>query len=174
LKVHLRLDNSEDADPASRAPLGDMLSAADGVLSAALEKLARPGTLPPAAEISVTLLSLEEMEEQNRLHRGLPEPTDVLSFPLWEEDGEFRPEKGMPVLPLGDIVICPDYVRKNTPTEQAFLEEMALMIAHGFLHLLAWDHDTDERRTAMEAAQETIRRALLDAAAESGKGGVEQ
>ena len=63
MKVHLRLDNSEDADPASRAPLGDMLSAADGVLSAALEKLARPGTLPPAAEISVTLLSLEEMEE---------------------------------------------------------------------------------------------------------------
>ena len=80
----------------------------------------------------------------------------------------------MPVLPLGDIVICPDYVRKNAPTEQAFLEEMALMIAHGFLHLLAWDHDTDERRTAMEAAQETIRRALLDAAAKSGKGGAEQ
>jgi probable rRNA maturation factor len=63
-------------------------------------------------------------------------------------------------------------VRKNAPSEQAFLEEMALMVAHGFLHLLAWDHDTDERRTAMEAAQEKIRRALLDAAVRSGEGGV--
>lgn len=172
MKVHLRLDNSEDADPASRAPLGDMLTAADGVLSAAFQELALPGTLPPSAEISVTLLSLDEMEEQNRLHRGLAEPTDVLSFPMWEEDGEFRPDKGMPVLPLGDIVICPEYVRKNAPSEQAFLEEMALMVAHGFLHLLAWGHDTDERRTAMEAAQEKIRRALLDAAVRSGEGGV--
>jgi probable rRNA maturation factor len=47
------------------------------------------------------------------------------------------------------------------------------MLAHGFLHLLAWDHDTDERRAAMEEAQEKIRRALLDAAAASGEGRVE-
>ena len=174
MKVHLRLDNSEDADPASSTPFGDILSAAGGVLEAALRELPAPGGgMPGTVEISVSLLTPGEMEEQNRLHWGRPEPTDVLSFPLWEEDGEFRPEKGLPVLPLGDIVICPDYVRKNAPTEQAFLEEMALMIAHGFLHLLAWDHDTDERRTAMEAAQETIRRALLDAAAKSGKGGAE-
>lgn len=171
MKVHLRLDNSEDADPASSSPLGDLLTAADGVFSAALQELALPESLPEQAEVSVTLLSPEEMEEQNRIHRGLPEPTDVLSFPLWEEEGEFRPEKGMPVLPLGDIVICPEFVRKNAPSEAAFLEEMALMLAHGFLHLLAWDHDTDERTAAMDGAQEKLSRSLLAAAAKTGERG---
>jgi len=148
-----------------------ILSAAGGVLEAALRELPAPGGgMPGTVEISVSLLTPGEMEEQNSRHRGIDEPTDVLSFPLWEEEGEFRPDRTLPVLPLGDILICPEYVRKTVSTEEDFLREMALMLAHGFLHLLAWDHDTDERRTAMETAQEKIRDALLAAAsvAESG------
>lgn len=170
MKVHLRLDSGEDADPASRPPLGDVISAAGEVFSRALEELLPEGTLPKEVEISVTLLSLDEIKDQNALHRGIDEPTDVLSFPLWEEAGVFRPAKGLPVLPLGDVVICPEYLRKNLPqgpsSEKAFLEEMALMLAHGFLHLLAWDHDTKEDRETMEAAQEKIRADLLSAARE--------
>ena len=109
MKVHLRLDNSEDADPASSTPFGDILSAAGGVLEAALRELPAPGGgMPGTVEISVSLLTPGEMEEQNSRHRGIDEPTDVLSFPLWEEEGEFRPDRTLPVLPLGDILICPE------------------------------------------------------------------
>ena len=168
MKVHLRLDSGEDADPASRTPFGDVLSAAGEVFSRALEELVPAEALPKEGEISVTLLSLNEIRDQNALHRGIDEPTDVLSFPLWEEEGVFRPAKGLPVLPLGDVVICPEYVRKNLPEgpsiEEAFLEEMTLMLAHGFLHLLAWDHGTEEDRETMETAQQKIRADLLIAA----------
>lgn len=170
MKVHLRLDSGEDTDPASSSDsLEELLSAAGEVFAGALEELVPAGLLPPEAEISVTLLSPDEMTEQNMLHRGIESPTDVLSFPLWEEEGSFRPGRGMPVLPLGDIVICPRYVADNLPPGRTFIEEAALMLAHGFLHLLAWDHDTDSGEAAMEAAQVRISRALCDMAAEGGR-----
>jgi len=75
LKVHLRLDNSEDADPASSTPFGDILSAAGGVFEAALRELPVPeGGMPGTVEISVSLLTPGEMEEQNSRHRGLSSP----------------------------------------------------------------------------------------------------
>lgn len=160
MKVHMRLDNSEDADPAS-TPFSSLVERAGPVFSRALEDLLPEGTLPARVEISLSFLSLGEMKEQNRKHRGLDEPTDVLSFPLWEEDGVFLPGRSLPTLPLGDILICPEYVRVAVSSEEEFQREVALMLAHGFLHLLAWDHDTDERRSVMEVRQERIREELL-------------
>ena len=173
VKVHLRLDSSEDADPAS-TPFSSLVEKAGPVFSRALEELLPEGTLPAKVEISLSFLSLGEMKEQNRKYRGLDEPTDVLSFPLWEEDGVFRPGRSLPTLPLGDILICPEYVRAAVSSEEEFQREMALMLGHGFLHLLAWDHDTDERRSVMEVRQERIREELLtvpeDLAFGTGKG----
>ncbi len=165
MKVHLRLDSGEDSDPASSELLNELLSVAGDVFASALEELVPPEALPSEAEISVTFLSPDEMREQNMLHRGIGEPTDVLSFPLWEEEGEFRPGRGMPVLPLGDIVICPRYVMDNLPSGRTFAEEAALMLAHGFLHLLGRDHATESDEAAMEEAQGRISRALIDRAA---------
>ncbi len=176
MKVHLRLDSgdvsvaAEDADPARR-PYDALVRRAEEVFARTLEELFPKDSLPARVEISLAFLSLSEMEEQNRKHRDLDEPTDVLSFPMWEEDGEFRPGTKLPVLPLGDILICPEYVRAAAPSEEAFRREMALMLAHGFLHLLAWDHDTDERRSAMEALQSGIQKELLAAAPISTEGG---
>ncbi len=163
MKLQLHLDNNDDPDPASRSPLGDMIKNAPEVLAAALENLPEGKLLPDRVEISLTFLSPDEMREQNRTYREVDAPTDVLSFPLWEEGGEFRPDSGMPLLPLGDILICPEYVRKETEDEgeSAWLSAMALMLAHGFLHLLARDHDTPDREKSMEEAQERIRAALL-------------
>ena len=169
MKVHLRLDSGEDSDPASSALPDDLLSAAGEVFASALAGFAPEAELPPEAEVSVTFLSPGEMREQNMLHRGLDEPTDVLSFPLWEEEGEFRPGRGMPVLPLGDIVICPEYIRDNLPPDKTFREEAALMLAHGFLHLIGWDHAEEAGEAAMTEAQEKLSQALLDAAA-GGRG----
>ena len=160
VKVHLCLDSGEDADPAS-TPFGYPVERAEAVFGRALDDLLPEGTHPAKIEISLSFLSLGEMKEQNRKYRGLDEPTDVLSFPLWEEEGAFRPERSLPTLPLGDILICPEYVRASVSSEEEFQREMALMLAHGFLHLLAWDHDTDERTRVMEARQERIREELL-------------
>ena len=127
----------------------------------ALEELPEGKGLPGRVEISLSFLSPDEMREQNRAYRDVDAPTDVLSFPLWEEDGVFRPDITLPVLPLGDILICPEYVRSESEGEEACGSAMALMLAHGFLHLLAWDHDTPEREKTMEEVQERIRAALI-------------
>lgn len=164
MKLQLHLDNNDDPDPASRSPLGKMLDNAPAVLAAALEDLPEGKLLPGRVEISISFLSPNEMREQNRAYRDVDAPTDVLSFPLWEEEGTFRPDSALPLLPLGDILICPEYVRTESEDEgeAAWLSAMALMVAHGFLHLLARDHDTPEREEIMEAAQERIRAALLE------------
>ena len=163
MKLQLHLDNNDDPDPASRSPLGEMLGKAPAVLAAALEDLPERKLLPDRVEISLSFLSPGEMREQNRAYRNEDAPTDVLSFPLWEENGVFSPDSGLPMLPLGDILICPEYVRKESESEgeESFRSSMALMLAHGFLHLLAWDHDTPGREKAMEEMQERIRAALL-------------
>ena len=111
--------------------------------------------------VSIALVSDAAMRRLNREFAGVDRATDVLSFPLWEEDGEFRPSCALPVLPLGDILICPEYVRSCTPDEDAFNREMALLVSHGFLHLLGWDHDNDEREAKMSRAAESLQNELL-------------
>ncbi len=66
----------------------------------------------------------------NREYRGLPEPTDVLSFPIDGPDGQ---HPGAGPRELGDVVICPEHT--------ADLREA---IVHGVLHLLGMDHETDD------------------------------
>ncbi|MDI9387922.1 MAG: rRNA maturation RNase YbeY [Synergistota bacterium] len=159
MKVQMRLESSGDADPDAAAQ--ELAARAEEVFARALERMFPEGALPPRAEVSLSFLPLERMREQNRTYRGIDEPTDVLSFPLWEEDGEFRPSCALPVLPLGDILICPEYVRSCTPDEDAFNREMALLVSHGFLHLLGWDHDNDEREAKMSRAAESLQNELL-------------
>ncbi len=175
MKLHLRLDNGEDPDPA-RSRCSDLIGNAEKAFARALDKLFPEGALPARAEISLAFPTLADIKEKNRTFRGIDEPTDVLSFPLWEEDGEFRPGSRLPVLPLGDILICPEYVRNAVSPSgpDAFREEMALMLAHGFLHLLAWDHDTEERQQRMEALQEEIRREILSPSAGDAEPGSEK
>lgn len=65
-------------------------------------------------EISLTFLDSQKMREINNEYRNVDEPTDVLSFPLWEsEDGLFTPPDDWEVLPIGDIMVCPEIVKKN-------------------------------------------------------------
>ena len=107
------------------------------------------------AEVSVTFMPPEEIRALNRDYRGVDEATDVLSFPMI--DDSFY----SPVLMLGDIVICPEEVSRLHPglSER---EAMCLMIAHSFLHLLGYDHDTEEKEAAMWSKQEEISRRLLE------------
>jgi probable rRNA maturation factor len=83
-------------------------------------------------ELGVCAVDEAEMAELNGAHRGKPKATDVLSFPL---DGRDPVPAGMP-RQLGDVVICPARARADgTPIE--------VLLVHGALHLLGWDHETD-------------------------------
>lgn len=163
MKVHVNLDRGAN-DSLDAVFIGRVLDAAVPLFSSCLEDRGGFVDPMPEVEISVSLLTPEEMAQENHTHRGIPSPTDVLSFPLWEEDGEFRPGRHLPVLPLGDILLCPEYIRENAPvrSDEGIRQEMALMVVHGFLHLLAWDHCTEELARSMESRQKQILTALME------------
>ncbi len=78
--------------------------------------------------VAVEYVTAERIAEINARHRGRPQPTDVLSFPI---DGA-GPARSGPPRELGDIVICPEHT--------ADLREA---VVHGMLHLLGMDHESD-------------------------------
>lgn len=109
------------------------------------------------AEISLTFMNSNEIQELNKTYRNIDEPTDVLSFPMIDDN-----DVTMPLLMLGDIVICPEQVEKLHP-ELEIKDALYLMIAHSFLHLLGYDHDTEEKQIEMWEKQEVIKNKMLEA-----------
>jgi probable rRNA maturation factor len=97
------------------------------------------------AELSVSLVTTEEMADLHERYMGEAEPTDVLSFPLDDAGTEGEPRM------LGDVVICPEVAAGQNEDLDA---EMRLLLVHGILHLLGYDHETDEERARMWERQE--------------------
>ena len=126
-----------------------------GVLEEYLREIYPNSKRYDSAEISLTFMPPDEIRALNRDYRDVDEATDVLSFPMIDEM-----PANMPVLMLGDIVICPEEVTRLHP-ELSRTEGISLMIAHSFLHLLGYDHDTDERQAAMWQKQDEISRKIL-------------
>jgi probable rRNA maturation factor len=85
------------------------------------------------ATMGLMVVGREEMAVINGDHRGTPEPTDVLAFPVDGPDALGWPADGPPP-ELGDVVICPE----------AAQEPLETLAVHGLLHLLGYDHETDE------------------------------
>lgn len=114
-------------------------------------------------EISLTFLDADKMREINSEYRSVDEPTDVLSFPLWESDeGLFTPPDDWEVLPIGDIMVCPEIVKKNAcENGRTYLQETVLVISHGLLHLVGYDHDTEERQEVMWREQDDLVREFF-------------
>ena len=127
-----------------------------------------------SVSISVATVGEEEIRDLNSTYRDYDSPTDVLSFPNWEEEGNFCPPDWDDV-PLGDVVICPSVVEKNADEHGvSFDSEMALMVFHSVLHLVGYDHDTEDRRLEMWSIQERFRDLLLaeiSAASSTGQEG---
>ena len=87
--------------------------------------------------VAVEFVGAERIAELNLAHRGKEGPTDVLSFPVDEEEA-FGPRE------LGDVVICPEHT-----------EDLLEAVVHGVLHLTGMDHESDEGE--MLALQAEIR-----------------
>ena len=112
--------------------------------------LVREGFLYPA-EVSVTLCSAEYIHELNKKYRGVDRPTDVLSFPLYE-DGEFDEEAECQLgAPLGDIVISiPRAKEQARELGNSFVREVAFLTIHSTLHLLGYDHERSEEEEELQ------------------------
>jgi probable rRNA maturation factor len=78
--------------------------------------------------------------------------------PCGKREKSFAPPSGWEMLPLGDILICEEVVRENARQNNvSYIEELYLIVAHGFLHLLGIDHDTVEKQEMMWSLQSIIR-----------------
>jgi probable rRNA maturation factor len=101
------------------------------------------------AELSVSFVNQEEIAGLHERFMDEPGPTDVLSFPLDDFD-EAKDEESVRL--LGDVVIAPGEAARNNPADPA--AELRLLLVHGILHLLGYDHEEEGARTRMWERQE--------------------
>lgn len=109
-------------------------------------------------EIAVRVVASAESRELNRLWRGKDKPTNVLSFPAPVQSRRGRPNNEP--LPLGDLVICAQVLRREAVRDGKTLQShWAHMLVHGTLHLAGYDHERGERdRTRMERLEISVLR----------------
>lgn len=121
-------------------------------------------------ELSVALVDDAAIHELNRTYRHKDKPTDVLSFPLHERPRGWKPKgacgtqigAGFPFDgPIGDVILSIETARRQAEgAGRPLLDELTMLLAHGLLHLLGYDHRTDAEDREM-----TARTRELEAAA---------
>ena len=124
-----------------------------------LNHAAKEEELAGELEVSVTFMTDADIQEVNATYRGKNVPTDVISFAL-EELGEGEvaiiPEEGMPTA-LGDILISVETAERQAGEYgHDFNREIGFLALHGFLHLLGYDHITEEEEVEMFGRQKEI------------------
>lgn len=126
----------------------------------------------PEDSLTICLATPAQMRRWNRVYRGKNRPTDVLSFPVSQrlEPSEAKSRRrantkaagssmSADAAYLGDIAIAPAVARRNAREfGRTFDNEMRILILHGMLHLLGYDHETDNGQ--MERRERKLRRAL--------------
>lgn len=112
--------------------------------------------LHPDCQLGITLVDVERMSTLHEDWMNEPGPTDVLSFPIDEvrsAPAGTEPEPGV----LGDIVLCPSFARAQAAVAGRTLDdELAFLTVHGTLHLIGYDHATQQDYEAMFALQDDL------------------
>lgn len=112
---------------------------------------------PEAIELSIAVVDIAEMTSLNASYRGKEGPTDVLSFECDDPCAVVGPEESVT---LGDVVIAPEVAEiQAVEYGHTVEEELNLLLVHGVLHLLGYNHESDEDATVMQARE----RVLLEA-----------
>ncbi|KJS22982.1 MAG: hypothetical protein VR72_03290 [Clostridiaceae bacterium BRH_c20a] len=116
----------------------------------------------PQAEISLVFKDDDGIQELNKEYRGKDMPTDVLSFALLEAgEDELTIIDGEEELLLGDIIISLETAWRQAQEYNHSLErEIAYLMVHGLLHLLGYDHMTDEDQKVMRRREEELLEAV--------------
>lgn len=135
----------------------------------------------PSGAITVCLVTNAQMARWNRAFRKKPGTTDVLSFPANAQERSRKSQRGVRLTAgpsgrkqppsaafarpassaayLGDIAIAPGVARRNACRfERTFSDELRILVLHGVLHLMGYDHETD--RGEMDRLEQSIRRSL--------------
>jgi probable rRNA maturation factor len=121
------------------------------------------------AELALIFVDEDTMAELNGSFMGAVGPTDVLAFPIDDDEagvgrspdgsttGPDRDPDGEVPLLLGDVVICPAVAARNAPAHAGtYDDEIALLVVHGILHVLGMDHATDAETEVMQAREREL------------------
>ena len=101
-------------------------------------------------ELTIRLVNSQESQQLNKQYRGKDKPTNVLSFP-------FEVPDGVELNLLGDLVICIDVMEQEALDQNKNLfDHWAHLVIHGCLHLVGFDHISDEEADEMESIEITI------------------
>ncbi|PIT87267.1 MAG: rRNA maturation RNase YbeY [Candidatus Magasanikbacteria bacterium CG10_big_fil_rev_8_21_14_0_10_40_10] len=107
-----------------------------------------------SGRVEIKVIGEEEMKELNRQYRRIDQPTDVLSF-AWQED------KIIPSALLGQIYICyPVVLAQAQDSQTSVNKEFSLILIHGLLHLVGYDHYDKKTKNIMFTLQEKIQQSL--------------
>ncbi|WP_313345460.1 rRNA maturation RNase YbeY [Sedimentibacter sp.] len=124
------------------------------VIEKAIEEVIRAEELEGDFEVSVSFVTNEEIKELNKEFRNVDSETDVLSFPL--DDDEFEG-----VVLLGDIVLSTQRIIEQANDFGHSLErEMAYLTVHSMLHLLGYDHMSGDEKAEMRSREKEIMKKL--------------
>lgn len=149
MKIITFLSNEQE----KMAPPEDIVHLIEICTAAALEEEGIDDT----AEVSVTLVDNEGIRELNKEHRDIDRETDVLSFPLGDDDGyEVDPDND--AIMLGDIVISLEKAAQQAQEYgHSYRREVAFLITHSLFHLLGYDHvNSEEEEKEMFGKQEKV------------------
>ncbi len=106
---------------------------------------------PAQADLSLVISDDAQLHQLNQQFLGVDAPTDVLSFP----DGDIDPETGQPY--LGDIILSlPRAAAQAGAGGHPVEAELQLLVVHGVLHLLGYDHAEEDEKAAMWALQARV------------------
>ena len=112
----------------------------------------------PECEVSLSIVSNDEIQEINKQFREIDAPTDVLSFPLLTfEEGEQADVNENNEIMLGDIIISIDKAKAQAEEYgHGLRRELAFLTAHSMLHLMGYDHMEEEEQKEMFKKQDDI------------------
>ena len=122
-------------------------------LKLSIEQCLKVEQFPDKTEISVSLVDDNEIYQLNLQYRQQDSPTDVLSFPLLEEDDDLSAE----VVLLGDIVISVNKAKEQAKEYgHSFEREICYLAIHSMFHLFRYDHMTPDDKHVMRAKEKEV------------------
>src|SRR5215207_6022030 len=108
--------------------------------------------VPEDAEMSVIFVDEQAMSDLHERFLGGSGPTDVLAFPM-----------------VGDVVVCPQVARRQTDEKGSLDDEVALLVVHGVLHLLNYDHAEDHESEVMRKRERELLARFRELEREEGR-----
>lgn len=128
-----------------------------------VEKTLEAESVPERTEVGLVVTDDEEVRKLNRTYRGFDEPTDVLSFALTDEaeseagGGPFHFVLPPDLSQLGDVIISYDSAERQARERGIAVErELALLIVHGVLHLLGYNHAEEVDEKIMRVKEQAV------------------